>query len=270
MTEEPLAVNVQPAFVTQARRFLVRVCTALIVTASLGLLVQHQVRLVESERILDHPIMVALDTVDVSIHATELRATALVRRGSLMSMAELKGLATRLAGSGRALDGVELWSEVQPQYSVVYFRGSDEAGGSWTASARYLDGGDPSEGRIEVALQRELVGRLDDVRNALHEMRGRLQRAAGLPLNAVELETSIQGRPSSREAYSERLISDLMRLMGVEAFSSRGHDATFTAQGYSPRLATTVSKIQGERTNVMIRLSRRGQGPWIEVGTPAL
>ncbi len=270
MTEETVVVNAQPTLMAQLRRFLLRVSLTLTLTALLVLLVQHQIRLVKHERILEHPVMAALDAAGVSIRATQLRATALVRHEQDVTMEELKRLAARIAAARTEHSDVELWSEVRPQYRVVYYRGHDEAGGTWTASARFLRPDELSTGRLEVALLRELVGRLDGMRSAMYQMEGQLQRAVGAPLREIELEASVEGRPVPRDTDVERLVDQLMHEMNVEAVTTHTRVDGVTARGYSPRLTTTPYEVSGARTNVAIRISRQGQGMWVEVGTPTL
>lgn len=265
MGSEPAVVHGYVPVIVRMKRFFFRVCVALVLSAGLAYFIGQQALQVHQERILDFPLLVGLDRIDASIRATKLSATAVVRRGAVASMEELKVLAGRVAGRDAA--GAELWSEVHPQYRAVYYQGIDSKGGLWIASARYL-AVESGDGRVEVSFRRELIGRHDAIRHSLQGMHARLQSAAGRLLEEVDLQATIEARPP-HSPDAQQLIALLMEGVGAQAIHRWSEGDDLLATGYSPRLTSSVH-MNGSRTNVMIRLSQLGQGPWLEVGTPTL
>lgn len=266
MSDESLAVV--PSVWGQAARFFRRVVISLTAMGCAASLVLDQAHRFDSERYFDHPLIIALDEVGASVQGTQLVASAQVRRGPEPTMEELKELAARLAYAREGARGVELWSEVGSGYRVVYYRGRDEAGGSWTASARYIAAPGGDEGAVELSLRRDLVGRYDELRRAMQAMNARMHAAAGRPLPAVSLELRLDARPPA-DAEAEPFVSALLEAVGARRVAQYVREGAFTVAGYSPRLAGVALGREGP-VNVVVELSHRGQGSWLAVGTPTL
>lgn len=266
MSDESLAVV--PSVWGRAARLLRRAVVSLTVVGCAGSLLVDQARRFQAERYFDHPLIAALDEVDASVQGTHLVATGEVLRGPEPTMAELKAFAARLAYAREGAPGVELWSEVGTGYRVVYYRGRDEAGGSWTASARYIAGPYGGEGVVELALRRDLVGRYDELRRALHAMSARMHAAAGRPLPAVSLELRLEARPPA-EVEPELFVSALLDAVGARRVAQYDREGVYAVAGYSPRLAGAAPGREGP-VNLVVEFARRGQGSWLTVGTPTL
>ena len=242
-------------------RVLLGLLVAYVVTALFGL----QGRLIRDERTLDFPLWVALDDLGVSVLETEVRAIATVETADRPPMSRLKALAEKAAGV-RAREA-ELWSDIGASYRAVYFEGADPEGGTWLVSGNYIERVDGSGGRVDLSVGRSIYGRLADVRNELYGMRRQLERAAAKPL-APTFRMRVSGRPESN-ASAEALARELLRRLDVGAVTLSQAGGEVVAFGYSPRLPGRADW-EGSEVNVVVRVTERGLGPWIEIGTPTL
>jgi len=87
-------------------------------------------------------------------------------------------------------------------------------------------------------------------------------------LTEVDTYVHIDARP--RDGYEpSRLIDTVMELLGARNATRDRVGDTVLGNGYTARLAQ-ATQYGGQRVNVMVRVSQRGQGPWIEIASPAL
>ena len=271
----------------RAARFFARVALGLAVAHSVTSLAAMEGRIVTEERGLDFPLWVALDDLGVAVLETRLTVRAAVGSGGAAgtassvamakpaapafdaleagSIARLKELARRAAG---ALPGeAAYWSDVGEGYRAVYFEGPDPAGGTWLVSGSYIESTGGSAGRLELAASRSVYGRLDDVRGALYDLERRLERAASAPL-APAYHVRAFGRPPA-DADAEEFARELLSRLGASARVLTKAEGEVVAFGYSPRLPGRA-ELDGMEVNVVVRVTERGMGPWLEVGSPSL
>ena len=253
------------AFWTAALRFTARVVSGLLVAYSATALVGYESRLAREERRFDFPLWVAFDQLGIAAIETHLSARAAVEAGGRPSMARLKELAAKAAGNAAA--GAALWSDAGTGYRAVYYEGGDPSGGVWLVSSSYIESAGGEGGRVDLATSRSVYGKVDDVRNALYALRRKLERGAERPL-FPEYQLRATGRPQAG-ANPEELARKLLDALGVGAATFEFAEGELIAYGYSPRLPGRAERA-GAPVNVVVRVTERGLGPWIEVGSPTL
>lgn len=252
-------------FKGRAFRFFARVVAGLGVAYMVTSLIALQGRLITEERRLDFPLWVALDDLGVAVFETRISAWATVESGEPPPMSRLKELARKAAGARS--DEASFWSDAGEGYRAVYYEGSDPDGGAWLVSGNFIERVDGNGGRVDLAVGRSTYGKIPDVRNALYGLKRQMERAAAKPL-APAYQVRAAGRPPSGVS-AEEFARELLRKLGVGAATLTHGQGEVVAFGYSPRLFGRADW-EGTEVNVVVRVTERGLGPWVEVGAPSL
>lgn len=270
MATQEQMLHSEGSIVHRCIRFLARAALASLVAGSSLYLASHQGKLVRDEGLLEYPLWRAAEELDIAVYETELLAWATLENGPAPSMQELKSLAASVAETYGDLHRFELWSEAESGYRVVYYRGRDQDGGEWTASARYVETmiDEFPAGSVELALRYVTLGAHEQVREGLHGMRRRLERAVRKPLPQLTAKVRVQGRPVE-ETAKDSLALAFIEALGGETGSLATEDGRVRVRGYTPRLAG-FGQMETGRANVEVEVSTHGQGPWIKAGIPAL
>lgn len=258
-------------------RFWGRVVLAVgIASASLHL-IQHPAERLTDEKLLEDPLTMALHDLGVSVLESEILVVAPVEQGVAPTLSQLKETARAVARAMPGYDPERFWTESGEAYRVVYFEGAEPTGGRWVASARYLPRSSVADGNlgmgvgagsVEVTVFRSFLGVPRQIGQLARSTQALMARAVGRPLRASEAAVRLRGRPPY-DASREDVAREILSRLGADLRYESADATEYVAAGLSTRLLGRT-QLGRHTVNVVISVSQRGMGPWVEVESSAL